>query len=298
MNYARSIFRKMRQMLGSRMGAAREGTDPLQSHADETTRRRVSVHGDHLCGITDVGRTPDHNEDTFHLSDDGRLLIVADGMGGHEAGEVASALAVETVVQTFGTDDPALSDADPQVLESLLRETLKTAHRIVVQAGQDGKTSNNMGATLILAYVHGSQLYTCHVGDVRCYVRTANGVALITRDHSFVGWLVQEGKLTAEEARVHPKKNEILQAIGMLGEIEPEINTRVLEPGDRVLLCSDGLWESLPEVDIRLLLDWEGSMRQLATQFVDRANAAGGSDNITVVLYEHTMQEDLPNELV
>jgi protein phosphatase len=100
-----------------------------------------------------------------------------------------------------------------------------------------------------------------------------------------VGALVQSGQLTPEEARVHPMKNEILQAIGMPCGVVPEFNTRTLANGDRVLLCSDGLWEALSETEIHSIVEWEGTMRQLATQLVDRANDAGGYDNVTVILY-------------
>jgi protein phosphatase len=114
----------------------------------------------------------------------------------------------------------------------------------------------------------------------------------MTQDHSLVGALVQAGELTTEEARVHPRKNEILQAVGLAQGIVPDANTRTLNAGDCVLLCSDGLWEALADEEINSIMEWEGSMRQRAIQLVNRANAAGGQDNITVVLYEHVTRRE------
>lgn len=268
-------------------GSGEAGT--ASAHTQENGRRRLVAPTDHLCAITDVGRVRDHNEDTFHVSEDGRLLVVADGMGGHEAGEVASTLAVETIVEFFGRKLQQATDSGSE-LESLLLKALEAAHQKVLETAHSREGCRGMGTTLILACVQGDQLYTCHVGDVRCYVRSATGLEQITQDHSLVGALVQAGELTAEQARVHPRKNEILQAVGLPNGIVPEVSSGTLGNGDHVLLCSDGLWEALSDEEICSIVDWDGSMRQRAIQLVDRANEAGGHDNITVVLYEHVAQ--------
>jgi protein phosphatase len=208
-------------------------------------------------------------------------------MGGYAAGEVASALAVEVLVQFFTVERQQAIDSGVEPIEPLLLEAFAAAHSQVLETSRSREGCRGMGATLILAYVHGDQLSTCHVGDVRCYVRSAAGLEQLTRDHSLVGALVQAGELTPEEARVHPRKNEILQAVGLSNGIVPEVSSRTLGNGDRVLLCSDGLWEALSDEEICSIVDWDGSMRQRATQLVNRANEAGGHDNITVVLYEH-----------
>lgn len=266
-------------------------------YAEATERRRLVAPTDHLCAITDVGQVRDHNEDTFHISDDGQLLIVADGMGGHEAGEVASALAVEVVAEFLAAQPQQATDSSTESIELQLTEAFTTAHQRVLETSHSREGCRGMGTTLITACVRGDQLYTCHVGDVRCYVRTAAGLEQVTQDHSVVGALVQAGELTAEQARVHPRKNEILQAIGLSNGVIPEVNSRVLGNGDRVLLCSDGLWEALSDEEICSIMDWDGSMRQRATQLVNRANEAGGYDNITVVLYEHVLQGGHSDEL-
>jgi serine/threonine protein phosphatase PrpC len=298
-----SVFKAYVQRLRARLSGitnqGRWGGGAIGGDTETTDRRRLVAPADSLCAITDVGRVRDHNEDTFYVSDNGKLLIVADGMGGHEAGEVASALAVEALVEFFtgGCQEMVAAGAEP--IETLLREAFETAHRKVLEASRSWAECRGMGTTLILAYVHGNRLYACHVGDVRCYLRTATGMEQITRDHSVVGMLMQAGELTPEQARVHPQKNEILQAIGLSDGIVPEVNSRVLAHGDRILLCSDGLWGTLSDEEIGAIVDWDGSVRQRATQLVDRANDAGGYDNITVVLYEHAVwgeHDEVPGE--
>ena len=144
-----------------------------------------------------------------------------------------------------------------------------------------------MGCTLVLACVRGDTLHICHVGDVRAYLWREGRFNALTRDHSVVAEMVAARELTPDEARGHPAKNEVLRAIGMPAGFEPDSNRCALQSGDRVLLCSDGLWEMLPDREIARVVGADGSMRQLATQLVDRANDAGGHDNISVVLYEH-----------
>jgi protein phosphatase len=266
-------------------GRLQTGGEP-EASANAGAQRSVLAPAEHLCGITDAGRVRNHNEDSFHLSADGRLMIVADGMGGHQSGEVASALSVQGIVEFLESIGPEGAAIGPEAAERLLRDAFDAAHVKVMDATQDSSAAA-MGATLIVAWVVNGVLYTCHVGDVRCYVRTASTFEQITQDHSVVGELVRAGQLTPDEARMHPSRNEVLQAIGMPHGIVPDVNVRPLQPGDRILLCSDGLWEVVSDYDICSIVDWDAPMRQRAAQLVDRANAAGGPDNVTVVLYEH-----------
>ena len=159
------------------------------------------------------------------------------------------------------------------------------AHTLVQEENRKREDGKEMGCTLVLGCVIGG-LVTCHVGDSRCYVLHDGVLQQITSDHSTVGALVAAGELTEEEARVHPKKNEVLQALGTPGGIFPDVNNTHLSPGNRILLCTDGLWEALPHTDLQAIVASDGTMRQLATQLVDRANDAGGFDNITAVLFE------------
>jgi serine/threonine protein phosphatase PrpC len=253
--------------------------------------RRVEAPSDRLCGITDVGRVREHNEDAFHLSPDGRLLIVADGMGGHQAGEVASALAVDAVAEFLDEGRLRAIESGAKRVEALLLEAFQSAHGRIVASAKEAPERSGMGTTLIAAFLHGDRATVCHVGDVRCYRRSEKGLEQMTEDHSVVGALVRAGELTPDEARVHERKSELLQAVGGRFGIAPDVMCVELAPGDRLLLCSDGLWEALPDQEIQEILDWNGPARRRAKQLVDRANAAGGNDNITAVLYEHRAPE-------
>jgi len=236
-----------------------------------------------VCAITDVGRVRDHNEDLYYISPDCIWFVVADGMGGHEAGDVAAALAIEAIVEHLNLE--RLSTATKGCIGPLLLDAVTSAHTRVWEENRKRESGKEMGCTLALGYVSDG-LVTCHVGDVRFYILHEGALCQITHDHSTVGALVNAGELTPEEARVHPNKNEVLQAIGMPQGVFPEVNTARLDPGDRILLCSDGLWEALSDDDIKTTLASDGTMRQLATQLVDRAKAAGGFDNITAILCE------------
>lgn len=252
---------------------------------ESTENNPMEAFAPHIFALTDVGRVREHNEDAYHVSNDGNLFVVADGMGGHEAGEVAAALAIEAINEFLPPERLSLAVERAEV-GALLLDAVRDADHRVFEANRGREAGKEMGCTLAVGYVSGNQLVTCHVGDVRCYV-SANGLLRqITADHSFVGALVQAGRLTPDEARVHPRKNEVLQAIGMPSGVVPDVNRVDLATGDRILLCSDGLWEAISDQDIETILTSDGTMRQLATQLVDRANGAGGSDNITAVLFE------------
>ena len=144
-----------------------------------------------------------------------------------------------------------------------------------------------MGTTLIAACVLGDQLVICHVGDVRAYLRTSQGIEQITRDHTIVGALVQTGEITPDEARVHPEKNALLQAIGLPEGFVPGVNSRTLQDEDIVLLCSDGLWEALSDQEIDAILMDQESLAERAASLIRASNESGGWDNISVALYQH-----------
>lgn len=263
------------------------GTSDPRNGSSTVVRRTTLAPSDQLCAITDVGRARGHNEDQIRLSSDQRTLIVADGMGGHMAGDVASALAADAVEAHLAGARQSLMHSDVPAAEETMLCAVEAAQTRVLIAGQDQEPGRQMGSTLIVALIHGDMLLTCHVGDVRCYVRSGSDLRAITRDHSVVAELVAAGKLAAEQAHRHATKNQILQAIGMPTGFDPDLNRHCLAPGDRVLLCSDGLWEMLSDQEIAGIVGGAGSMRQLATELVDRANDAGGNDNISVILYEH-----------
>jgi serine/threonine protein phosphatase PrpC len=267
----------------SRQQPVREAKDLRVTDPEILARPRAVTLPTSLGALTDVGRKRDHNEDAFYVSPDGRLLIVADGMGGYESGEVASALAVEAVVEVFEKKRGKEPLTGSAAVEAALREAFQHAHQRILDE-REKRERRLMGSTLIAACFDGPHLTTCHVGDVRGYVRSDAGLEQITRDHSVVGELVRTGYLEPAAARTHPRKNEVLQAIGVADPLEPEVNVRELRRGDLVLLCSDGLWGAVPDEEIAAILTEKGSVHERAARLIERANTAGGPDNITVIL--------------
>lgn len=261
------------------------GSEMPGALVETPTHSEVCAPNDALCGISDIGGR-EKNEDAFFLSPLGPFMVVADGMGGHQAGEVASEIAIKTLAEFFD-EGRGGSERGGQEAEALLVAAFEEAHRRVAEAARSDATRSGMGTTLIAGLIDGSRLYTCHVGDVRCYVRSSKGLEQITRDHSVVAALVRAGQLTDEEARTHELRNRIDQALGLPMRIVPELHCVELSPGDRVLLCSDGLWGALRDEEIREVVDWEGTARQRAMQLVNRARSSpDADDNITVVLYD------------
>ena len=145
-----------------------------------------------------------------------------------------------------------------------------------------------MGSAVAAVYRDGDSLHVCHAGDVRCYLYSSGALTRVTDDHSVVEHLVRSQLLTAENARFHPERHRLEQAVGIPLGFAPSVTFQPLQSDDRVLVCSDGLWGMLSDSEIAQILSSEGSMRQIATVLADRANAAGGHDNITVVLYRHS----------
>ena len=286
-DYLKQLFR--RSSVRSIPAAPAQDRDVTAIRLEVPTieRRTVVAPCEHLCAISDVGLTRSHNEDQVRVEGDHRTLIVADGMGGHMSGDIASSLATSAVAEHLLAATPSLADSDEPTVEKTMLAAFDAAQARVVDAGKDQERSRQMGSTLILGRIHGDQLLTCHVGDVRCYVWSGAALRALTQDHSVVARLVATGQLSAEQAHTHAAKNQVLQAIGMPAGFNPDINRCALKAGDRVLLCSDGLWEMLSDQQIASVIGGLGSMQELATQLVDRANEAGGRDNISVILYEH-----------
>jgi serine/threonine protein phosphatase PrpC len=250
-----------------------------------------------LGWATDVGQARRHNEDTalvitaIHDGDDATpafgLFALADGMGGHQAGEVASSLAARTAAhhiirqlylpslarQERGTDQPALNE----VLVSAVQE----ANGAVARRVPGG------GTTLTCALMLGPRVYIAHVGDSRAYVVTkAKGLDQITHDHSLVDRLVELGQLTHDEAASHPQKNVLYRAVGQSGVLEVDTYVRTIPDGECLLLCSDGLWSMVSEADMAAIVRRAPSLQMACASLIAAANDAGGNDNITAILVE------------
>lgn len=223
---------------------------------------------------TDVGRVRDGNEDSFVVDDRLRLFAVADGMGGHRAGEVASATAVEALRASVASG-------------SSVDEAIRTANTAVLEKSDADQELAGMGTTVTAVIASGEgDAVIGHVGDSRAYLLHEGELQQLTDDHSLVEELVREGRLTPEQAEVHPQRSIITRALGIERDVDVDLYTVPAVVGDRVLLCSDGLTTMMRSDDIASILRREPHPRHAAEQLVDAANEAGGEDNITVVVLD------------
>jgi serine/threonine protein phosphatase PrpC len=246
-----------------------------------------------LCayGATHPGRVRDHNEDAMLLDDHNGVFVVADGMGGTNAGEVASSMVVDEVRRQARALSASLKDhgADPDQGRRwalhYLPQVIEQANRLVYEAGQRDQSCRGMGTTVVMLLPVGDEAYVCHVGDSRLYLLRKQELFQVTEDHSFVQKLVRQGRITPEEALDHPRKNLITRCIGIQPQVQVDSLYLDLQAGDSFLLCSDGLTDMLDDGQIHsLMLRHRG--QALVDAAIDAANRAGGRDNITVLLLE------------
>ena len=223
---------------------------------------------------TDVGHVRDHNEDSLIVVPP--LFAVADGMGGHEAGEVASELTIKTL------EELAPNHPDAQALE----RAVEAANLNVLRAPSDGIGREGMGTTLTAAMVEGERLLIAQVGDSRAYLLHEGELQQLTRDHSLMMDLIEAGQITPEQARVHPNRSVITRAIGSDPNMKPDIYELNIASGDRLLLCSDGLSTMLEDDEIQSVMRHTPDPQQCASNLVDAALQAGGYDNVTVVVVD------------
>ncbi len=244
------------------------------------------------CGLSDVGMARSHNEDCFEIDSSHQLFVVADGMGGHSHGEIASRIAVETIrdfarraLDHEGTW-PFPFDERFTLHSNVLANAVRLAHRNVLKAIGRDVALQGMGTTVVGLIAYRDAAAIAHVGDSRVYRCREGRLELLTQDHTWVNEQVAAGFLSEEQARVHPLKNVVTRALGGEGEVEVDIQELGLEPGDRFLLCSDGLTTMLGDEQIQRLLLGDGALEEICRQLVGEANRRGGIDNITVVLLE------------
>ena len=239
---------------------------------------------------TDTGPVRENNEDNFLVDEDAGLFVVADGMGGHAAGEVASRIAVDTLralLQSAPSADETVLERNVQDPADELRERLRYAmnqasYRIRKEA-QTNPQYSGMGTTLCVLLIEADQAHLAHVGDSRVYLIRDGQITRLTRDHTVVQQEIDAGRLTPAMARQVPHRNYLTQSVGYHGPVEPDTSTRPLEPGDLFLLCSDGLTDPLDDPAIAAICAG-ADVADLAETLVQEALKAGGEDNITVVV--------------
>lgn len=238
-----------------------------------------------LFGRTDTGKTRANNEDSFFIQSRYKLMMVADGMGGHNAGEVASRAAIETMA---GLLDPTFLSRvganQVEVCHHLIHAMRLSNERIMAMANEN-ESYTGMGCTLIVALITHNRLYTCHVGDVRAYRLHQNEIRQLTSDHTYIA---EYSRAHGDEPDFDPSalkmnRNIVSRAIGFPFPDDPECNVTPMATGDRVLLCSDGLWSMVPDTELSVILNDAATPEEACDRMILAANEAGGKDNITAV---------------
>jgi protein phosphatase len=233
---------------------------------------------------SDVGKAREINEDYFYISfpdDQVQLFILADGMGGYNGGEVASKLAV-TTAKNYILSNYEKSKGTKESLLDLVKNSSQYANMVVYEKSEENTDLSNMGTTLDICLVYQNKVFISHIGDSRVYRLRKDFFRKLTKDHSYVQTLVDEGKITEEESKNHPKKNMLMKALGCTPFIEPDAMVKGFLKGDILLMCSDGLTNMVSEEEIQQII--KDNPTDSTKLLVQRANDLGGKDNITAVI--------------
>ncbi|GEN86548.1 Stp1/IreP family PP2C-type Ser/Thr phosphatase [Oceanobacillus sp. FSL W8-0428] len=237
--------------------------------------------------LTHCGQVRNHNEDAggiFENKTSQPIAIIADGMGGHKAGDVASMLAVENMKKRWEETETV---QNPNDIEQWLQNIIKETNEQIFRKSQENKQLEGMGTTLVAAVMSGSSLTIAHIGDSRLYIARGEHVEQVTEDHSFVNELVKRGEITEGDAEVHPYKNYIIRALGTEAQVDTDIKTLTWDAGDRLLLCSDGLSDKLSQTELAQFITADKGMNEIGQELIDLANERGGEDNISLILIAH-----------
>jgi serine/threonine protein phosphatase PrpC len=251
--------------------------------------------------ITDVGKVRTIDEDSILVADLSfginsesekfLLLAVADGMGGHAKGEEASKIALNTLTKTI---IPELF-GDTSFTE-LLENGIKNANQEILDYTTKNPESSGMGTTTVCALVKGNDIHLVNVGDSRAYVISNDEIRRVTKDHSYVQALIDEGKITEEEAREHPQKNVITKAVGIMESVEPDTMKLTLDNDESLLLCCDGVIAHLNDEDIHKIICNASNPQNACQQIVDLANERGGTDNISLIILSSNNEDMISDE--
>ena len=248
---------------------------------------------------TDVGMKRTHNEDFFSLLEDEQLFIVADGMGGHSSGEVASRMASETVGEFYRrTKDedatwPYKMDRNLSYIENRLVCGIKLANYKIYESASKDIRYKGMGTTVVTSLINGGRVYIAHVGDSRCYRIREGQIDQLTRDHSLLeDYKDAKPDMTEEEERNFPHKNVITRALGMRDTVQVDICHDMVENSDIYLLCSDGLSGMVGDEMIMEVVKSSNDLEHVVNELVDQANRSGGTDNITTLIFQCALGPD------
>ncbi|MEH7333424.1 Stp1/IreP family PP2C-type Ser/Thr phosphatase [Neobacillus drentensis] len=241
---------------------------------------------------TDQGKVRQNNEDnggTFVNRDGHRLAIVADGMGGHRAGDVASQMTV-TYLQEKWEQAQGLNTADQA--EEWLKSNILEVNRLLYEHARSNEECEGMGTTIEAVIATDNFTSIAHVGDSRCYILNDSGFQQLTDDHTWVNELVRTGQISKEDAEHHPRKNWILRALGTEQDVKIDIKTIMFEEGDYLLICSDGLSNKVSDTEMVQILQNQTTLEQKAQSLIIMANDNGGEDNITLIILEFNNENE------
>jgi len=233
---------------------------------------------------TDVGRVRDHNEDACLVDAEHGLFVVSDGMGGQQAGALASQVVVKVLPRLIRERIARLRRPTSERIQQALRDAIVELGQQLHQESTSQLGLKGMGATVVVALVRGRCLHIAHMGDSRAYLFRKGSLTQLTEDHSVVGILLRSEQITPEEAKTHPARSQISRYVGMEGEVYPDMRSMGLAKGDRLLLCTDGLTGMVSDTEIAAVLKERSEPQEACRALVDAANKAGGTDNITVVV--------------
>lgn len=247
---------------------------------------------------TDPGLVRDNNEDAIVVDEDNQLLVLADGMGGYNAGEVASAMATTFIKTELGRWlAEGGHEASGRELKRAMEICIDNANRSIFNAANANPTYAGMGTTMVMGLFIGGRVMVGHVGDSRCYRLRGDTLQQITRDHSLLQEQIDAGLLTPEQAQFATHKNLVTRALGVEDTVLLEVNEYRVEDGDTYLFCSDGLSDMVPDERLAAILLGEGSLEERGRALIDAANDQGGRDNISVIL-AHTLAKPIRRGLL
>lgn len=238
-------------------------------------------------GLTDIGVKRAKNEDSIYLPNENegiKLFILADGMGGANAGEKASQVAVQTIKDYIRLNFIKIERTKEEI-EELIRKAMIEANKKIFELSIEYKEYSGMGTTVIIALIYRGRLYIGHIGDSRVYRLRQSVLRQLTKDHSYVQELLRQGTITIEEAKNHPQKNVLLKAIGCERDIAPDVITKGFVKGDIILICSDGLTNMVDDKDIyEIIMKHTSDLKMACKMLIDTANKSGGIDNVSAII--------------